>query len=143
MSTCLVMGSRCHGDHPNKQRAESATRCYDYSNSSIYICKSLLSCRLVFTLSHQLCLLLLSLDHFFPARVISGQPKRCNCPCNSQQESVALLLSRHFQPQPGARADELRCCVLYIYTCLNSLKPEKPWASTVVGNTQRFAHRMR
>lgn len=60
----------------------------------------------------------------------------------SQQESVALL-SQHFQPQSGARADELRCCVLYIYTCLDSLKPEKPRAPSEVDNTQLFAHMMK
>lgn len=60
----------------------------------------------------------------------------------SQQKSVALP-SQRFQPQPGARADELRCCVLYIYTCLDSLKPEKPQAPTAADNTQRFAHRMK
>lgn len=137
--TCLVMGSCCHGDHSSKWGEQSATRGYDYSNSSIYVCKSLLACFHIMTpigfAPTLLGSLLSCLDYFWPAQEVQLSMR-------SQQESVALL-SQHIQPQPGARADELGCCVLYIYTCLNSLKPEKPQAPTAVDNTQRFAHRMK
>lgn len=65
-------------------------------------------------------LLLLSLDHFFPARIMCGQHKRCNTPCdpNKSQWHSYFNTSSHSQG-PGQMSQD---AVLYIYICLDNLK---------------------